>query len=170
MKTLQQHIREANPKELADAYLHLLPFDCLAYQDSDLSVREILSRRKENVCLFIKELRESPSAEPNPDSIFLSFKTYEDGRSKLSVGLCYAKEVLLMKAPEFYAIDFIRMEEALGYLVADNRYTQANIVDTLAEILVELTFFGLHQEELEKAESSLKKALDELEAAPEEVT
>lgn len=50
----------------------------------------------------------------------------------------------------------------LGFLVADNQYTQGNIYEVIADVMYEASWYGYRQERLEDALKSLEEADEEI--------
>ena len=69
------------------------------------------------------------------------------GSGQTDYSLVYAEEALRdgLKAPT-YAYDFSEQAEIMGFLVADNEFTQRNIYGLMADVLYEASFFGFNEE------------------------
>ena len=57
-----------------------------------------------------------------------------------------------------YAYEFTPQAEIIGFLVADNPFTQANLNNLMSEVLHEASFFGFQQEALDEEMKKLKEA------------
>ena len=62
-----------------------------------------------------------------------------------------------------YGYMMTEFSEILGFLVADNQYTQGNIYEVIADVMYEASWYGYRQERLEDALKSLEEADEELE-------
>lgn len=58
---------------------------------------------------------------------------------------------------ENYGYEFCEFSEILGYLVADNKFTQGNIYEVIADVLWEASWTGYRQEHLQDELDSLRE-------------
>ena len=58
---------------------------------------------------------------------------------------------------ENYGYEFCEFSEILGYLVADNKFTQGNIYEVIADVLWEASWTGYRQEHLQEELDSLRE-------------
>ena len=56
-----------------------------------------------------------------------------------------------------YGYEFCEFSEILGYLVADNKFTQGNIYEVIADVLWEASWTGYRQEHLQEELDSLRE-------------
>ena len=68
---------------------------------------------------------------------------------------------------ETYAYEFTEQKEALGFLVADTKLTQDNIMDVVIDFLYEISFFGYEQEHLAGVIKKLDETMKEIKEHPE---
>lgn len=61
-----------------------------------------------------------------------------------------------------YGYLMTEFSEILGFLVADNQYTQGNIYEVIADVMYEASWYGYRQERLEAARKSLEEADEEI--------
>lgn len=62
-----------------------------------------------------------------------------------------------------YSYLMTEFSEILGFLVADNQYTQGNIYEVIADVMYEASWYGYRQERLDDALKSLEEADEEIE-------
>lgn len=65
-----------------------------------------------------------------------------------------------------YAFDLSEWKETLGYLVAENKLTQDNMIDLLTQYLHEISFLGMdpeeHQDKVDEIATDLETAMEDI--------
>lgn len=170
MKTIQEVIRGMNPDVIERAYFfqHPVKYDELRENLNDKTVGELRKMRSELFRGFVESLL---SLTPKPldgkqEILFLTKTDRRDERYELC--LIHQDELLSANLPghecvESYAFELTPREEAMSFLVADNKLTQDHLTTVVIEFLWEISFFGYDEESVRKEAEELKKSLEEAE-------
>ena len=151
MKTIQQHLREANRKKLLDALAYeQLGNRLMLFQLHDMTVSEIQNaykRRMNSLIEYLLSLEVSPSDHM---VFYLSEATSFDriyNQQNKAMHLINVCEIRKDIDASGYGCDFTDWQESLGYMVADNKLTQDYLTDLIIEYLEEISFFGMDSEQ-----------------------
>ncbi len=173
MKTIQQVIKETDHQEIETAYFQTHPIDLMDVTDhEDMTIKEYKDRVSKEFQKFLDNLCEQEIRIGEKDrGILFAYKSdsTEQNWSEM-VALIHANELLNaeeVNSIETYAYEFTEQAEALGFLVADNKFTQDNLMDVIVDFLFEISFFGYGQEHLEEEKALLDEAVKEIEEHPE---
>lgn len=182
MKTVKEYICKLDPRRLVDIYFEaygerlfdiymLNTPDCeddahLDYDESvrDLSVYDYAQAERKRLYDLIKHLQET-DITPIPDGktgIIYAYSKYDiDLYKRWQARLIFKDELLAdpenCKNRSFLAV---KLSEVLGYLVADNKYTQDIIYDVIAYVMWESTLIGFYQDNIERFYENYKKHND----------
>ena len=176
MKTIQEVIRGMNPDEIERAYFfrHPVKYDELREDLSDKTVWDLRKRRRERFLGFVDSLM-SITPKPFDGKQGILFLTKTDRKDE-RFDLCLIQQDELLTADVLdhenvpsYAYEITPREDAMSYLVADNKLTQAHLMTVVIEFLWEISFFGYDEEDVRKEAEELRKSIEEaetLEAQP----
>lgn len=165
MKTIQQIIKEMDPISIEREFFATYPIRLHQITNHDnLTIKEYkesLSIRFQN---FLQSLS-TMSIKENPEfqGILFVYKSQTDeGWLGESVGLINRFE-LNQDVSEIstYGYEFTEQSEALGFLVADTKLTQDNLLELVVSFLYEISFFGYEQEYLAEERAKLDQAVEE---------
>ncbi|MBP3210633.1 MAG: hypothetical protein J6M64_12130 [Oscillospiraceae bacterium] len=166
MKTVQEYLGVCDRERLLDAlfYDDVLCDVTSLLQHKDTPLAEQEKRYKETMRGFIDHLLEM---EPKPADghILYLYDVIDDtcARDK-ALDLIKLEELKGNIDCDSYAFDFTDWDEAIGYLVADNKLTQDNMIDLLSQFLQEITFFGIggRDERIKEVEADLEQGMQEI--------
>ena len=170
MQTIQEIIRNTNPKSIEDAYFveHPVKLHEIAKHDN-VSIGEFKKLVSDKFQAFLRRLC-NMEITPGKSILFVYKSQTEAPLLGKDVGLIHSDELLdqddISKVPT-YAYEFTEQKEALGFLVADNKLTQDNIMDVIVCFLHAITFFGFDQEHLDKEKRRLENSIKEMNEHPE---
>lgn len=179
MKTVKDYICSLDTKMLVDVFFEthgeklydLYYFnnpECeddahIDYDESvrDLSVYDYAQAERKQIYDLIKHLQ-GIDITPIPDGktgIIFAYGKYDiDIRRRWQARLVFKDELLVdpenCKNRNFSAVKF---SEVLGYLIADNKYTQDIIYDVIAYVMRWSTWTGFYQENIERFYQRYKK-------------
>ena len=179
MKTVKEYICRLDAKRLVDTYFEELGEilydlyyfntpECaddthIDYDESvrDLSVYDYAQAKRKQLYDLIKYLQKL-DVTPIPDGktgIIYAYAKYDiDLYKRWQVRLVFRDELLAdpenCKNRNFSAVKF---SEVLGYLVADNKYTQDIIYNVIAYVMLRTAETGFYQESIERFYKSYKK-------------
>ena len=165
MNTVQEHLRDCDRERLLDElfYDDILCDTITLLENKEIPLLEKEKRYKENMGKFIDKLLEM-EANPADGHILYLYDVLNDSFSREHeldlIRLDELKENIDCNA---YAFDFSNWNEAIGYLVADTKLNQDNMVELLALFIREITFFGIaHRDErLEQVRKDLEQGIKE---------
>ena len=164
MKTIQQHLREANRKKLLDALAYeQLSNKLMLLELRNLTVTEIQDAYKRKMNSLIEYLL-SLKVTPSDHMIFYiceasSFDRRFNQQDK-AMNLIDVFEVQKDMDASGYGCEFSDWQESLGYLVADNKLTQDYLMDLLIDYLEEVSFFGMDPEHRAEKLNEVFQSLD----------
>ena len=172
MKTVRAVLREMDTERLLDTYVYDHPIPYHELQTMDISANEIFKRYKELYREFVQRLRgmEIQPPEDGHKGILFVSRYLNDYMEENVYELIHADGLLEKGVKcESYAYEFTPQAEILGFLVADNPFTQANLYDLMSDVLHEASFFGFQQEALdEELEREWEQYFAELQAYSED--
>lgn len=174
MKTVKEYLSELDEDKLVDAYFRkrseqLSDYYYRAVSDDDEHIKNmtLLEYAGEQIRLlheYIEYLKtlDIAKSEDGMQGVIYAYKCL-DGFYDLHERVCteLLKLEELIEDPEGcenYGYIFTEFSEILGFLVADNSYTQKNIYEVIADVLWDASYMGYRQEHL-------KEELDYLENA-----
>lgn len=186
MKTVKEYICTLDADRIVDMYFYKYSDTLSGYyygrplsdkkdeRISTMTITEFVKDLKERINEYIDYLKSidiTPSKDGKQGIIYAYNKL--EGYHYWSDTLCTALVHLdeLKKDPENcedYCYMLTKFSEILGFLVADNQYTQGNIYEVIADVMHEASWCGYRQERLEQQLESLKKADEDFEKQDKE--
>ncbi len=102
------------------------------------------------------------------DGVFFASKTRDGQHTEVCAVLSMRKDILESELPQDYAWNFTPWEELMGYGMAESKLTKDHADTVLAQILYEMTFFGMSHEAWKQRtaeiEESLRVSMDKVKA------
>ena len=173
MKTIQEVLRELKVDEIEKCYFDEHPIELLSLKGVDaFAIGKYRKKVSSAFQSFVGKLRNMEIVDNSDDPwiLFVCKSTCENRLNGHTVELIHLKELMKEKdlsKVETYAYEFTEQKEALGFLVADTKLTQDNIMDVVVDFLYEISFFGYEQKQLAKEIKKLDEAMKEIEEHPE---
>lgn len=182
MKTVKDYICELDTDELVDMYFRKRSkrlsdyYDDYLYDDEDeerpdyasMTIVECAERDRKGIFDFIEYLKtiEITKSEGGRQGIIYAYNSImrDDLHGKVCTEMLYRDD--LLEDPEKcenYSYILSDRAEVLGFLVADNKFTQNNIYEVIADVMWEATWFGYRQEDIDDEVESLKASEEEIE-------
>ena len=144
MKTMQECLREADRKEILDKLAYRFIDDTLHLLElKDRTVAEIMERYSHYMDRFIEMLL-TIEAIRNEDMVFYLHSNYPDDNMIDLISIEEVKEDIDALGHDF---EFPEWSETVGYLVADTKQTQDDLLELCALYLEGASFFGTDAEE-----------------------
>ncbi len=168
MKTIQEIIKEKDPKEIESAYFYEYPINLWKVKNhDDRTIGEFNKLVSDRFLAFLKRLCET-EAETGTGILFV-YKSKDNWlQHSKDVALIHEEELLQETDIDkvcIYSYEFTEQKRALGFRVADNKLTQDNIMLLVTSFLHEISFFGYEQEHLEEEMQKLDKAMENIDNA-----
>lgn len=158
LKTVQFYLGEANRDRLLEAYANRRMSELVfLLEHRDMKIDDLINSIKSRMNAFIDELLEIKATPSSHMVMFLAEAA--SGDEKLPLGVVDANELMYDIYSVFYALDMVEAEEALGYLVADNKLTQDHMSELLAQFLDEISLLGMNCEDRQKRIDELNNEL-----------
>ena len=173
MKTVQQVLKELKVDEIEKCYFGEHPIELLSLKGVDaVTIGKYRKKVSGTFQSFVGKLRNMEIVDnfDDPWILFVCKSTCENRLNRHTVELIHLKELMEeedLSKVETYAYEFTEQKEALGFLVADTKLTQDNIMDVVVDFLYEISFFGYEQKQLAKEIKKLDEAMKESEEHPE---
>ena len=92
--------------------------------------------------------------------MFFAYPTQVDLGKETIVNLIYLSEIDNDNV-EHYDWMLADRDELAGYLIADTQFNEENIIEVLADILEDATFFGYSDQSVQERRAEVKKELEE---------
>ncbi|KRL78260.1 DUF6557 family protein [Ligilactobacillus equi] len=166
MKTVQEHLKQANIDNLINAFYYKYPAKLDDFAD-DVTIAQAKKYNYDSMYMFIENLKKTPITPNNDDKtwIFYVYHNINDYMPEPIFNLTPLKELKELGSQAYsYAYEFTPQAEVLGYFIAENKLTTYYLEDLLVEILYEMSFFGLKQEELPVEKTKLDEQIKEFKA------
>lgn len=159
MKTVQQWLREANTEELIGTFLYENPINPSMIEDKNRTVAELLETAKAKLRSLIQYLC-ALDATQSKDGVFFASNAMEGSSQKVCAVLSMRNEILECELPQNYAWDLTPWEELMGYGLAETKLTKSHANTVLAQILYDMTFFGMDHETWKREATEVKECLE----------
>lgn len=142
MKTIQEHLREADRKRLLDCLAYRFLSDPIRLLEArEYAVEEIMERYSGHMNSFIERLVGTDSGRSDTH-VFYLYPGYENYETPDLVDLRAIEADIDAPGLDFTFTDW---HESLGYLVADTKLTQDNLTMLLTQYLEQASFFGTEE-------------------------
>ena len=142
--------------------------------DDNRTIAEVRKSMSDNFRRFVEKLKNTEVALPEEGRTMILYAHKQAGEPswhpKTAVDLVSADELLEKEDLSdivHYAFDFTPWAEALGFLIADNKYTQDNLIGVLTHFLSELSFFGYEETEKKEKREEVFASVKEAKEHPE---
>lgn len=161
MKTVQKALKCINEKELIDNYLETYPVSLDEF-DEEVTIGDAKEYSRYRLHHYIERLKKMKIKSDNNQGNFFVQRRMKDGMGDVDYDLVFIDDLekYELKAHS-YAFEFTPQNEIMSWWIADNKLTQAYLLDLLVYILEEASFFGYNQEglqgELDKIERGMKQ-------------
>lgn len=170
MKTVQECLQELDIEELTDSYLAI---PCIRRELTELMRKERTMICKKAWDVFRNRIREyigymrtTPVETSEDPAILYVYEVLEgDIRNKYWHGLVYLSELKEKGVEaEDYSYTLCSFKQIAGFMVADTKLTQDNLLTLMTDVLYEATFSGYTEEDKEKEIREFEEACNEVEA------
>ena len=159
MRTLQQWVKEVDIDELVHAFLLASPPAFWEIKEHGVGSGEAYQRIEDAFRKFISEFLELDAVD-NQDKVFFAYPTQVDLGKEAIVNLIYLSEID-NDYVEHYDWMLADRDDLAGYLIADTQFNEENIIEVLADILEEATFFGYTDQSFQERRAEVKQELEE---------
>lgn len=178
MKTVQECLQELDIEELTDSYL-AIPYirremTELMRKESTMTCEKVWSLFRNKIREYIGYMRSTPVETSENPAILYVYEVLEgDVRDKYWHGLAYLSELQDKGVEaEDYSYTLCTHKQVAGFLVADTKLTQENLLTLMTDVLYEASFNGYTEEDVAKEirdfEEACKKVETDGEGAVEE--
>lgn len=165
MKTVQEWLRNADAEKVIQNYLWEHPVKLIHIRNTERTVTEILEDAKKNLRDLIQYLLTLHAAS-SEDGIFFASHEWEDQLPEVCAVLCMEKDLMEAELPQHYAWEMTPWEKIMGHRIADTRLTVENANEILAQILFDMTFFGMDHADwkarMDDIGQSLREGMDDI--------
>lgn len=156
MKTVQECLREFDMEELLNAYL-AIPFirnemTKVMSKNEAMTGKEIYNLFRDRIRKYIEYMRNTPIEQSQEKAVLYVYEVLEGSiRDRFWHGLVYISELKDKGIDvEDYSYTLCPHRQVAGFLVADTKLTQDNLLLLMTDVLYESSFYGYTEEELEK--------------------
>ena len=156
MKTVQECLREFDMEELLNAYL-AIPFirnemTKVMSKNEAMTGKEIYNLFSDRIRKYIEYMRNTPIEQSQEKAVLYVYEVLEGSiRDRFWHGLVYISELKDKGIDvEDYSYTLCPHRQVAGFLVADTKLTQDNLLLLMTDVLYESSFYGYTEEELEK--------------------
>ncbi len=170
MKTVQECLQELDIEELTDSYL-AIPYirremTELMRKENTLTGKKIRNLFRNKIREYIGYMRTTPVEISEDPAILYVYEVLEgDTRDKYWHGLVYLSELKDKGVEaEDYSYTLCTHQQVAGFLVADTKLTQENLLALMTDVLYEASFSGYTEEDVAKEIRDFEEACKEVEA------
>ena len=165
MKTVQEVLKELETEELINAYLERVPISTkLMMETEDKSAKDLLLYARGRVREYIDRLRTIPVDGCEETHILFAYETMKEYREN-DYALVRLSDIRTKGLNSHsYAYEFSPQSEIVGYVVADTKRTQDDLIGLMTDVLYEASFFGFEQESLQEELDELDRRIKEVES------
>ena len=175
MQTVQEALRKADIKNLEGSFFFENSPDIWRFgKDDNRTIAEVRKSMSYNFRRFVENLKNTEIALPEDGRTMILYAHKQAGEPswhpETAVDLVSADELLEKEDLSdivHNAFEFTPRAEALGFLIADNKYTQDNLSEVLTYFLSELSFFGYEESEMEEKREEVLASAKEAKGHPE---
>ena len=128
-------------------------------EDKNRTVAELLETAKAKLRSLIQYLC-ALDATQSKDGVFFASNAMEGSSQKVCAVLSMRNEILECELPQNYAWDFTPWEELMGYGLAETKLTKDHANTVLAQILYDMTFFGMDYETWKREAAEVEESLE----------
>ena len=170
MQTIQQVIKDMDPKLIEKEYLRIHPIE-IPEENSldDVTIGEIKNNASDQLQTFIDKISNIKQADDaDVEYVLFVHKSVDDYNfTELVVSLVDMEDLeciddmCLVTRCGYCLTDWA---EAASFLVADNKLTQDNLITLVVEFIYELTWFGFNEEDMKQKRNELEELAELAEA------
>ena len=128
-------------------------------EDKNRTVAELLETAKAKLRSLIQYLC-ALDATQSKDGVFFASNAMEGSSQKVCAVLSMRNEILECELPQNYAWDLTPWEELMGYGLAETKLTKDHANTVLAQILYDMTFFGMDYETWKREAAEVEESLE----------
>lgn len=161
MKTVFEHLKGVDREALATAFLNLNNPQLWEIEDKTRTVEDFMASGRRNFLAFLDGLLER-TPNPNTGHVLCLRNKVPFVSDKEEVGMFRLDELYSGKMPEVYAFSFTPWNDLLGMGVVETGHAMKNMVDFLANLLDEMTFFGFNEADMEAEHGKLNETMEEV--------
>lgn len=158
MKAVQDWLREADVDGVIGEILAEYPIDWAMLEEKDRTVHEVITAVKENLRSLVRYLL-SLEAIRTDDMFFYAVHIRKELFPAILAVLSNREDILEQELPDSYSWEFIDWERIMGYPIAETKLTMDRLNTVLAQILYEMTFFGVKHEDWRKRKAEVEESL-----------
>ena len=169
MKTVQECLQELDIEDLTDSYL-AIPYvrremTELMRKESTMTGKIIWNLFRNKILEYIGYMRTTPLETSEDPTILYVYEVLEgDVRDKYWHGLAYLSELKDKGVEaEDYSYTLCTHKQVAGFMVADTKLTQENLLTLMTDVLYEASFNGYTEEDVAKEIRDFEEACKEAE-------
>ncbi len=170
MKSVQECLQELDIEELTDSYL-AIPYIRremaeLMRKERTMTCKKVWNVFRNRIREYIGYMRTTPVETSEDPAILYVYEVLEgDIRDKYWHGLVYFSELKEKGVEaEDYSYTLCSFKQIAGFMVADTKLTQDNLLTLMTDVLYEASFCGYTEEERKKEIRDFEEACNEVEA------
>jgi len=153
MKTVQEYLRDYDVEKLILAYVEKYPVSLYEISTENLTIAETKSMVRDELRRFILRLQAAETKKSQDGKSYILFahpamkERFVDAEYSL---VCEQELFDVGETVQYYAYEYTKQDEIMGFMISGAAYTQERIVELLVDVLYEASFFGFKQEELQE--------------------
>ena len=166
MKTVQEYFIETDANKLINYYLYKHPVKLEDITHDNEKIIDAKNRIRKMLQEYIERLRsiDIEAGEDGKEYILFVHKMQQDGVDEVAGSLVCLQELKEKGLEaETYSYVFDRQAKIMGFKVSNAAYTQKNLVELLADVMHEASFFGFEQQNLDEELKTLEASIEEVE-------
>ena len=168
MKTVQEVLKSFAPEDLVDAYAERdnVKFYRLKWKGSgQMRYGKLKKKYRRYIRSFLDELLNIVPKEPEnrKHGIIFAFPHVIESNGPIHELVFYDELKKEGEQVSDYSYSLTNWSEIMGYLVADNRFTQENLLPVMAQVMYEMSWYGFTWAEVRKYGDGVVAIIEECE-------
>ena len=166
MRTVQETIKMLDRKDLIEVFAQRMGTRFLELKcegSGQMTYSKLKKAYRRSIGSFLDDLLELTPRASDDGRIGIIFAFPDLERYEIRHELIFEDELRKNhEATEGYAYSFTDWDEVMGFLVADNRFSQEHIYELMAEVMYEITWNGFSWEDMKKYREKTYKSMDKM--------
>ena len=166
MRTVQETLRMLDRKELIDAFAERqgTMFLALKWKGSgQMTYSKLKKAYRRSIGSLLDDLLSITPKKPEDGKVGIIFGFPDVVRDELRHELILEDELREKHENTMgYGYSLTDWDEVMGYLVGDNKFSQENIYELMAEVMYEITWYGFDWNEMKEFRENMYRSLDEI--------
>jgi len=161
MKRVQDYFKQVDTNRLIACYIHKYDLKLSEILDNELTVGKLKKDINQTIRNYIEHLCSLPIIGDQKKYILFTFEKIRELGEPIDSLVCIEDLKEYGVGAPLYSYHFKSQTQIMSYFVSEDKYTQQNIIELLADVMSAASFFGFFGEHLEAERKRLDDAISE---------